>query len=119
ARVVCDYIEGRVTGETLMARFAHAASPGFEPARHLRRIGVANQTTMLARESLAIADAVGAAIARARGEPARATDFRSFDTICSATQERQDAVRELLAPGPDGRPGVDVMIVIGGFNSSN
>ena len=96
-----------------METFAHAVSPGFNPARHLRRIGVANQTTMLARESLAIADEIGASIARARGEAARETDFRSFDTICSATQERQDAVRELLDEG------VDVMVVIGGFNSSN
>jgi 4-hydroxy-3-methylbut-2-enyl diphosphate reductase len=88
-------------------------SPGFDAARHLQRIGVANQTTMLARESLAIAEAIGASIERGRGEEARATSFRSFDTICSATQERQDAVRELLDTG------VDVMIVIGGFNSSN
>ncbi len=113
ARVVCDYIEGRVTSEALMERFARAVSPGFAPERHLRRIGVANQTTMLARESLDIAEEVGAAIARARGAEARATDFRSFDTICSATQERQDAVRELIDEG------VDVMVVIGGFNSSN
>jgi 4-hydroxy-3-methylbut-2-enyl diphosphate reductase len=88
-------------------------SPEFDPKRHLRRIGVANQTTMLAGESLAIAAEVGDSIARARGEPARASDFRSFDTICSATQERQDAVRELLDAG------VDAMVVIGGFNSSN
>jgi len=113
ARVVCDYIEGKVSPEDLMARFGRAVSPGFDPLRHLKRIGVANQTTMLAKESLAIADEVGAAIARARGDDARATDFRSFDTICSATQERQDAVKELLEEG------VDVMVVIGGFNSSN
>jgi 4-hydroxy-3-methylbut-2-enyl diphosphate reductase len=113
ARIVCEYIEGRVTGDALMTRFARAVSPGFDPERHLRRIGVANQTTMLARESLAIAEEVGAAIARARGPEARAADFRSFDTICSATQERQDAVRELIDEG------VDVMVVIGGFNSSN
>src|SRR6185437_11592360 len=72
-----------------------------------------NQTTMLARESLAIADEIGAAIEQARGAEARATEFRSFDTICSATQERQDAVRELLDTS------VDLMVVIGGFNSSN
>ena len=113
AKLVCDYIEGRLSAESLMQTFARSTSPGFDPPRHLQRIGVANQTTMLARESLAIAEEVGDAIARARGEPSRATDFRSFDTICSATQERQDAVRELLDDG------VDVMVVIGGFNSSN
>jgi 4-hydroxy-3-methylbut-2-enyl diphosphate reductase len=113
ARLVCDYIEGRLGANELMATFARAVSPGFDPLQHLERIGVANQTTMLARESLAIAEEVGASIARARGEEARASSFRSFDTICSATQERQDAVRELLDEG------VDVMVVIGGFNSSN
>jgi 4-hydroxy-3-methylbut-2-enyl diphosphate reductase len=113
ARVVCDFIEGKVSGDELSSRFANAVSEGFDPAVHLRHIGVANQTTMLARESLAIADEVGAAIERTRGADGRAQDFRSFDTICSATQERQDAVRELL-----GEP-IDLMVVIGGFNSSN
>jgi 4-hydroxy-3-methylbut-2-enyl diphosphate reductase len=113
ARLVCDYLEGRMSAEALMTVFARAASPGFDPARHLQRIGVANQTTMLARESLAIADEIGRSIVRVHGEAARDTNFRSFDTICSATQERQDAVRELLETG------VDVMVVIGGFNSSN
>jgi 4-hydroxy-3-methylbut-2-enyl diphosphate reductase len=113
ARLVCDYIENRVDGAALMSRLGHAASPDFDPAQHLRRIGVANQTTMLARESLAIAAEIGHAIARARGEEARGRDFRTFDTICSATQERQDAVMELL------REPLDTMIVIGGFNSSN
>jgi len=113
ALMVCEYIEGRVTADALMSHFAKAVSPGFDAERHLQCIGVANQTTMFARESLAIADVVGDAIARARGDEARATSFRSFDTICSATQERQDAVRDLLDTG------VDVMVVIGGFNSSN
>src|SRR5581483_6785525 len=75
ARMVCDYIEGRVSSADLMHRFARAVSPGFDPERHLVRIGVANQTTMLARESLAIADEVGQAIARARGDEARASSF--------------------------------------------
>ena len=113
AKLVCDFIEGKVDAATIRSTFAKAVSPGFDPDKHLRKIGVANQTTMLASESLAIGEEVGAAIARARGDEARATDFRSFDTICSATQERQDAVRELLDAG------VDLMIVIGGFNSSN
>jgi 4-hydroxy-3-methylbut-2-enyl diphosphate reductase len=111
--MVCDYIEGKLSAADLMVRFAPAVSPGFDPEQHLQRIGVANQTTMLARESMAIAEEVGLSIARERGADARATSFRSFDTICSATQERQDAVAELLETG------VDVMIVIGGFNSSN
>jgi 4-hydroxy-3-methylbut-2-enyl diphosphate reductase len=113
ARIVCDYIEGRGDRADFLAHFAAAVSEGFDPDLHLRRIGVANQTTMLARESLAIAEEVGLAIERARGAESRATDFRSFDTICSATQDRQDAVKELLAEP------LDVMVVIGGYNSSN
>jgi len=113
AQLVCDFIEGRTTADAVMSAFSKAVSPGFDASKHLQKIGVANQTTMLARESLEIAEVVGASIARGRGEEARATSFRSFDTICSATQERQDAVRELL------NEGVDVMVVIGGFNSSN
>src|SRR5215203_2435762 len=114
ARVVCDFVEGKgPTRETLLARFAHAASPGFDPDLHLRKIGVANQTTMLASESLAIGEEVGAAMARAHGDEHRASHFRSFDTICSATQDRQDAVKELLEEP------IDAMVVIGGYNSSN
>jgi 4-hydroxy-3-methylbut-2-enyl diphosphate reductase len=110
---VCDFIEGRLDAGILMTKLGHAASPGFQPSKHLQRVGVANQTTMLASESLAIAEAVGQSIATARGAAARDADFRTFDTICSATQERQDAVTELL------REPLDAMVVIGGFNSSN
>jgi 4-hydroxy-3-methylbut-2-enyl diphosphate reductase len=114
AEAVMEYIEGRRTADALMAQFApHACSPGFDPARHLRRVGVANQTTMLASESLAIAAAVGEAVERAHGAAYRAEHFRSFDTICSATQDRQDAVLALLEEP------LDVMVVIGGYNSSN
>ena len=113
AELVCEFIEGNLSGESLMARLGQAASPGFDPARDLQRIGVANQTTMLARESLAIGEQVGAAMGRAHGAEHRASHFRTLDTICSATQDRQDAVRALL----DERP--DMMVVIGGYNSSN
>src|SRR3954463_5666904 len=114
AQLIFGFIEGRVSRDDVLAKFSpHAVSPGFDPDLHLRQIGVANQTTMLASESLAIAAEVGDAIERARGAGARATDFRSFDTICSATQERQDAVKELL------QEPLDAMVVIGGFNSSN
>jgi 4-hydroxy-3-methylbut-2-en-1-yl diphosphate reductase len=114
AQLVTGFIEGRVSREAILAKFApQAVSPDFDPDAHLKQIGVANQTTMLASESLAIAAEVGVAIERARGTDARARDFRSFDTICSATQERQDAVKELL------QEPLDAMVVIGGFNSSN
>ncbi len=113
ARLVCDYIEGRGDREAFLARFGRAASPEFDPDRDLQRIGVANQTTMLARESLAIAEEIGQALARARGDAYRVTNFRTFDTICSATQDRQDAVEALLE-----QP-LDIMLVVGGYNSSN
>ena len=113
ARLVCAYIEGIGPRQEFMERFARAASPGFDPDLHLLRIGVANQTTMLARESLAIGEEVGRAVARRYGDDYRAQNFRTFDTICSATQDRQDAVQELL------RESLDAMVVIGGYNSSN
>ena len=114
AKMVGDYLEGRRTAAEILEKFApHAASPGFDPDRDLQRIGVANQTTMLASESLAIGAETRASMARARGEEYAAVNFRTFDTICSATQERQDAVKEMLLDPPD------VMVVIGGYNSSN
>ncbi|MEQ1690072.1 MAG: 4-hydroxy-3-methylbut-2-enyl diphosphate reductase [Gemmatimonas sp.] len=122
AEMVTDFIEAQAGKPTLrpalsraafLERFAKAASDHFDPDVHLTRIGVANQTTMLARESLAIGAAVGDAMARAHGESHRSTHFRTFDTICSATQDRQDAVVELLAEH------LDLMVVVGGYNSSN
>jgi 4-hydroxy-3-methylbut-2-enyl diphosphate reductase len=113
AEVVCQFIEGSGDAAELSRRFAHAASEGFDFSRDLEHVGVANQTTMLARESLAIADRVKAAFARRHGDAGANDHFRSFDTICSATQERQDAILELLEEP------LDLMIVIGGYNSSN
>lgn len=113
AQVICDYIEGRVDRDAFVRQFAHASSEGFDPDLDLIRIGVANQTTMLARESLAVGELVGAAMERRHGAEHRAGHFRTFDTICSATQDRQDAVLALLEEP------LDVMIVIGGYNSSN
>jgi 4-hydroxy-3-methylbut-2-enyl diphosphate reductase len=114
ARDVCAYIEGTgASRDEFLDTYRKQASPHFDPAVHLGRIGVANQTTMLARESLAIGEEVGMAMARARGEAYRAENFRTFDTICSATQDRQDAVNALL------NEPLDAMLVIGGYNSSN
>jgi 4-hydroxy-3-methylbut-2-enyl diphosphate reductase len=113
ARVVCDFIERGGDSGALAARFARAVSPGFDFDRDLVRVGIANQTTMLSGESLAIANEIRASMARRYGEAALADHFRSFDTICSATQERQDAVLALLDLP------LDVMVVVGGYNSSN
>ncbi len=113
ARLVCDFIEGKGDAAQLAAHFAAAMSPGFDFTRDLERIGVANQTTMLSGESMAIAHEVRKSFARRYGEDVVAAHFRTFDTICSATQERQDAVIQLLE-----NP-MDLMIVVGGYNSSN
>ena len=112
---VCRFIEAGDTAdqEAFLRRFGRASSPGFDPDSGLGRIGLANQTTMLGSESLAIAAVLRDAMARRYGEDALDARFRSFDTICSATQERQDAVIELV------REELDLVLVIGGFNSSN
>jgi 4-hydroxy-3-methylbut-2-enyl diphosphate reductase len=113
ARLVCDFIERNGDPAALAVRFEHAMSPGFDFARDLIRVGLANQTTMLSGESLAIASEVRESMIRRYGEAAIGDHFRTFDTICSATQERQDAVLRLLEDPPD------LMIVVGGYNSSN
>jgi len=113
AELVGGFIRGDVDAAAIRERFADRSSDGFDPERDLQRVGVANQTTMLASESLAIAARLGEAIADRYGDEAVPGRFRSFDTICSATQDRQDAVKELMKDPPD------LMIVVGGFNSSN
>jgi 4-hydroxy-3-methylbut-2-en-1-yl diphosphate reductase len=113
ARLVCDWIEGRGDAAALAARFSKAMSPGFDFTRDLARVGVANQTTMLSSESLAIAEEFRRSMVRKHGAAAAGEHVRSFDTICSATQERQDAVLQLLEER------LDVMLVVGGYNSSN
>jgi 4-hydroxy-3-methylbut-2-enyl diphosphate reductase len=117
AAVVCDYIRHGGDRETFLARFARAASPGFDPERDLLRVGCANQTTMLMSESLGIGEMFRAAFTDRYGVEALPRHFRAFDTICSATQERQDAVIELLSR--QGEPPLDLMVVVGGYNSSN
>jgi len=111
---VCDYIRGRGDREAFLARFVDAASPGFDPDRDLARIGLANQTTMLASESLELAGMLRQAMADRHGESELPGRFRAFETICSATQDRQDAIIELLD-----RERLELMVVIGGYNSSN
>jgi 4-hydroxy-3-methylbut-2-enyl diphosphate reductase len=113
ARIVCDFIEHGRDLPAMEARFAKAVSRGFDFASDLQRVGLANQTTMLSGESLAIAEEIRRSVERRYGADALADHFRSFDTICSATQERQDAVLALI------QEPLDVMVVVGGYNSSN
>jgi 4-hydroxy-3-methylbut-2-en-1-yl diphosphate reductase len=114
ASIVCDYIRGTGDRAAFLAHFEDAASPGFDPDVDLGRIGLANQTTMLMSESLEIGEMFRAAMLQRYGEAEMGGRYRAFDTICSATQDRQDAVIRLLQ---DER--LDLMIVIGGYNSSN
>jgi 4-hydroxy-3-methylbut-2-enyl diphosphate reductase len=114
AEEVCAFIRRPTDPEGFLAAFREAVSAGFDPVRHLDRIGCANQTTMLMSESLKIGEMLKAAMADRYGPDQLAERFRSFDTICSATQERQDAVVELLTRYP-----LDLAIVVGGYNSSN
>jgi len=110
----CDYIRHGGDRATFLQTFEHAVSPGFDPDVHLQRVGCANQTTMLSSESLEIGELFHAAIRDRYGDAELASRFRAFDTICSATQDRQDAVLALLDEQP-----LDLMIVLGGYNSSN
>jgi 4-hydroxy-3-methylbut-2-en-1-yl diphosphate reductase len=114
AAIVCDYLRSGEQAEALRQHFANATSPGLDPDVHLRRIGLANQTTMLMSESLEIGDMMREAMTARYGDAALADHYQAFDTICSATQDRQDAVVNLLRDKP-----VDLMLVIGGYNSSN
>jgi 4-hydroxy-3-methylbut-2-enyl diphosphate reductase len=111
---VCDYVRHGGDRDAFMTKFASAMSPGFDPDRDLQHIGLANQTTMLMSESLAIGEMLKAAMIDRFGADALMAHFQAFDTICSATQDRQDAVVRLLE-----EKAVDLMLVIGGYNSSN
>ena len=114
AELICDYITGREPLETFHDHFLNACSPDFDPSRDLTRVGLANQTTMLMSESLEIEQLIRQAMADRYGEQAIDQHYRAFDTICSATQDRQDAIQALLNYAD-----LNLAIVIGGYNSSN
>lgn len=111
--VVCEYIRSGGSKEAFLQRFQKAASPGFDPDRDLVRIGLANQTTMLCSESLQVERMLREAMVARYGAAELAGHFVAFDTICTATQDRQDAMGPLLERG------LDLALVVGGFNSSN
>lgn len=110
SRVLCDYMLGRGNKAAFMQRFEGCYSPGFDPDTDLEEIGIANQTTMLKTETQTLQQMVKDAIVERDGDD---DNFYVFDTICGATQDRQDALYELL------KNPLDVMFVVGGYNSSN
>jgi 4-hydroxy-3-methylbut-2-enyl diphosphate reductase len=114
AAVICDYIRHGGRAASFMERFGEAASPAFDPEQDLGRIGLANQTTMLMSESLAIGEMFGEAVRDRYGAEGLEGRFRAFETICSATEDRQQAVATLIRERAP-----DMMVVIGGYNSSN
>jgi 4-hydroxy-3-methylbut-2-enyl diphosphate reductase len=110
---VCRYIEQGGDKQAFLEHFEGAYSEGFDPDLHLRRVGVANQTTMLRGETEEVQRRIAAAIQKRDGGAVPGGNFRYFDTICGATQERQDALRDML-----GSP-MNLLLVVGGYNSSN
>jgi 4-hydroxy-3-methylbut-2-enyl diphosphate reductase len=110
---VCNYIVNGGNKAEFLEKFKGAYSEGFDPDVHLSSIGVANQTTMLRGETEDVQRRLKAAMTRKYGETEVQNHFRFFDTICGATQERQDALGKLL------HEPLDLLLVIGGYNSSN
>jgi 4-hydroxy-3-methylbut-2-enyl diphosphate reductase len=110
---VCNYILNGGSKSEFLDKFKGAYSPGFDPELHLRAVGVANQTTMLRGETEEVQRRFKAAMEKKYGATAVNEHFRFFDTICGATQDRQDALQKLL------REPMDLLLVIGGYNSSN
>lgn len=120
AEYVCTYIlnptpEGK---EALLKKFANAMSKGFDPDKHLKKIGLANQTTMYKKETTAIGKLFEKTMMTAF-DPAEISErYGAFDTICDATQERQDAVMDMVQE-PNAKDTLDFILVVGGWDSSN
>jgi 4-hydroxy-3-methylbut-2-enyl diphosphate reductase len=107
---ICDYLRDGGDRAAFLAKFAGACSADFDPDVHLKKVGVANQTTMLRSETEEVQSRIRTAVVARDGSD---ENFRVFDTICGATQERQDALMDMLRQPPD------LMLVVGGYNSSN
>ena len=113
AKYVTNYILNGGNREEFLSKFSNACSSGFDPDRDLERVGIANQTTMLKSETEQIGKLFEHTMMQKYGPAELNQHFQSFNTICDATQERQDAMLELV------KEKLDLMVVVGGFNSSN
>lgn len=110
---VCNYILNGGNKQEFLEKFKGAYSVGFDPEVHLTAVGVANQTTMLRGETEEVQRRIRAVMEKKYGSASLPTHFRFFDTICGATQDRQDALQKML------KEPLDLLIVVGGYNSSN
>ena len=113
ANYVAEYILGNGNRNEFLKRFANASSAGFDPDKDLKRIGVANQTTMLKSETEEIGKLFEKTMLKQYGPAELNEHFLAFNTICDATEERQGAMFSLVDEP------LDLMVVIGGYNSSN
>jgi len=113
ADYLCRYIRHGGDKAEFFERFHNAHSPGFDPDVHLQKLGVANQTTMLSSETEEIQRRIYRAVLDRDGEKLAGRNFQAFDCICGATQDRQNALLEIIAMP------LDLLLVIGGYNSSN
>ncbi|MGD0253725.1 MAG: 4-hydroxy-3-methylbut-2-enyl diphosphate reductase [Verrucomicrobiota bacterium] len=110
---VCHYIVHGGDKREFLDKFKGSYSQGFDPELHLQAVGVANQTTMLRGETEEVQRRFKGAMEKKFGTAEIDKHFRFFDTICGATQDRQDALQKLL------REPMNLLLVIGGYNSSN
>ena len=100
--------------QEFLRRFKNAVSAGFDPDVHLKKVGLANQTTMYKRETKEIGRLFEVTMLKKFGPAVLSQHYAEFDTICDATQERQDAVTDMVA-----QKDIDFILVVGGFDSSN
>merc|ERR1719326_2655926 len=120
AQEIASYIlqePGCLTDEELLAKYKHAASPHFDPKKHLKKVGLANQTTMYKKETQAIGRMFEKTMIQAYGAENIKEHFAAFDTICDATQVRQDAITEMSESSS--AADLDFILVVGGWDSSN
>jgi 4-hydroxy-3-methylbut-2-enyl diphosphate reductase len=114
AKKLSAFIAGSRSSEEFYKEFADKYSAGFVPERDLLRIGVVNQTTMLATETQAIAEYLRSVMIERYGLESLGHHFADTrDTLCYATNDNQEATYKLLDTA------ADLAIVVGGYNSSN
>ena len=122
AEEIASYIlgeEGCLTDEQLLEKYKNAISEGFDPKKHLKKLGLANQTTMYKKETQAIGKLFEKVMMQKYGPENVKQHFAAFDTICDATQVRQDAVLEMSEESLSAQTPLDFILVVGGWDSSN